>query len=110
MFPKNGLEEALSAQTCSLSSPAEASTCAGTKYGLDQLAWSWIRSSVTSSMCETVMANVEFTPPCLMIVSVRFVAKVDTYSRDPLSHENVPLTGAGPNATPGSLRDRSPFS
>ena len=84
---------------------------AGTKYGFDQFDWSAIRCSVTSSMCETVMAKVEFTPPCLMIVSVRFVARVEKYSRDPLSHENFPwLSGVGPKATPVSLRERSPFS
>jgi hypothetical protein len=100
----------LSAQICSLSRPAEAATCAGTKYGRDQLAWLAIRWGVTLSMWETVIAKLEFWPPCSILVSVRLVARVEKYRREPLAHEKWPLTGAGPKVTPVSLRDRSPFS
>jgi hypothetical protein len=99
----------LSAQTCSLSSPAEAATWGAAKYGLDQLAWFATRACVMLSMCDTVTAKVLFWlfP---MTVSFRFVARLEKYRRSPLSHENPPGPGAGPNATPVSLRERRPFS
>jgi hypothetical protein len=63
-----------------------------------------------SSMWDTVMAMGVFWPPCEIRVSVRFVASVEKYRRDPFAQENEPFFRTGPNATPVSLRDRSPFS
>jgi hypothetical protein len=62
-----------------LSRPAEAATWGAAKYGLDQLLWTWIRDADGSSMWETVTANVLFcvSGPCAMIVSVRFVARLE---------------------------------
>jgi hypothetical protein len=76
-LPKKGLEAALSAQICSLSKPAVGEIFAGTKYGRDQLLWSWTRSAVTSSMCETVRAKLLLIPLRSIGVSVRFVAIVE---------------------------------
>jgi hypothetical protein len=84
-LPKNGLLLALSAQICSLSRPAEAAMCAGTKNGLDQFDWSATRAGVGLSMCETVMASVELMPPRWILVSVRFVASVERCSREPFA-------------------------
>jgi hypothetical protein len=77
--------------------------------GWDQLACEAMRWGVTLSMWETV------TPKALlkgapMRVSVRLVARLAAYSREPLAHENPPAPGAGPNATAGSPRERSPAS
>ena len=66
----------MSAHTCSLSRPAEAAMLAGTKYGFDQFDWSATRAGVRLSMCETVIPVEPLTPPCWILVSVRFVASV----------------------------------
>jgi hypothetical protein len=71
----------LSAQICSLSSPAEVATWGAAKKGFDQFPCTWRRLGETLSMWETVIASVLFWPFCVsgpleMTVSVRFVARV----------------------------------
>jgi hypothetical protein len=84
--PEEGTRRGVSAQICSLSSPAVADACVATKDGLDQFCCCATRAGVTLSMEETVTANVLLFPPPIL-VSVRFVASVEKYRREPFAQE-----------------------
>src|SRR5207248_46974 len=55
-LPKKGLEEALSAQTCSLSEKVVDDWC-DTITGGNQAAWSFAAADTTSSVLDTAMAS-----------------------------------------------------
>src|SRR5215216_880956 len=107
-LPKNRLEEALSAQICSLSANV-AELCLLTITGCRHADSSPAAAASGSSVRETAIASKPLnpgSPKLALTVEARFA----TYSREPLSHEKPPGPGRGPNASAGSPSETRPTS